>query len=138
MQIDMDAHTITFFRDGVQVGATMEGVPEDARIFACFGGSSQYVTLVPSGPAKSAGSVPTFEAVGDVEMALYMDAQGVWVFGDRATARSRAAGGSVGTFARSIAAALCPLGLAWSAEEHFPCARLSVRECTAAELGALA
>ena len=137
MQIDMEEHTIAFFRDGAQVGATMEGVPEDARMFACFGGSGQFVTIVaPSlatGPAQ-----PTFEAVGGAEMVLYMDAQGVWVFGDRATARSRAAGGSAGTVARSSTAALCPLDLAWLAEASMPFdAPPSVRACTPEELAAL-
>ena len=81
IQVDYAADTVTFVLAGTTVGS-LSGVPVSACLFACFGGSSQYVTVCSAGGSKfggafycgpklkreaqlAAGEVHTFEVLWD-------------------------------------------------------------------------
>jgi len=54
VRIDATAKTVTFVREGDNVIGVLKDTPSSMRFFACFGGSDQFVTIVPSGGAVSA------------------------------------------------------------------------------------
>lgn len=85
MAIDMTAHTITFSRDGTEIGV-LQDVPTNARVFATFGGSNQFVTI--SGGSSSSGDggpekfgAPYFTLVGREDTHLYRGSNGAWNIG---------------------------------------------------------
>ena len=73
VRVDMGAKTVTFVREGGVVIGTLADIPASARFFACFGGSGQFVTIVPGGGAnaprpkkkKNQTGTPQPIAVGD-------------------------------------------------------------------------